>query len=213
MRRIKKERTEFLSRPLQIPVREWNFNVALKEKEGNFFPDAYDLLGIIYLEKGNIDKALLAFQKVIDINEEDAPGRFNLGLVYFSLGDERRAEEEWRKAIRFEEKIQKRHEMSTTSKDELHVSLVVYKRPTSFRAHMFLAKMPKKQGRFEDAMRDLEKAIVLEPGDPEAHYELGKLCLLKGNKKKAISYFDRYLYLGGKEEAKVKSILKALKEK
>jgi len=209
VRKIKKERREFLNRPLQISVREWNFDVALKE--GNFFLDAYDLLGTIYLERGDVDRALLAFQKIIDINEEDAPGRFNLGLAYLSLGDESRAEEEWRKAIRFEEKIQRARETTTVSNDELRVSLVVYKRPISFRAHMSLAKMYKKQGRFGEAMRDFEKAIVLEPGDPEPHYELGKLFLLKTDKKKAVFYFDRYLYLGGKEEAKVKKILKSLK--
>jgi len=209
VRKIKKERKEFLNRPLQVPTQEWNFDIALKE--GNFFLDAYDLLGTLYFERGNVDKALPAFQKIIDIHEEDAPGRFNLGLAYFSLGDESRAEEEWRKAIRFEEKTQRVREMTTVSKDELQVSLVVFKRPISFRAYMSLAKMVKKQGRFEEAIKDFEKAVDLEPSDPEPHYELGKLYLLKADKKKAAFYFERYLYLGGKEEAKVKKILESLK--
>jgi len=196
VRKIKKERKEFLNRPLHAPVREWNFDAALKE--GNFFIDAYDLLGTIYLERGEVDRALLAFKKVIDINEEDAPGHFNLGLAYLSLKDENRAEEEWRKAIRCEEKLQRMSERTTLSKDELQVSLVVYGRPISFRAHMSLAKMYKKLGRFEEAIKDFEKAVDLEPGDPRPHYELGKLYFLKRNKEKAVFYFDKYLYLGGK---------------
>ena len=211
VRKIKRERNEFLKRGPQIPVREWNFEAALKE--GNFFLDTYDLLGTIYFERGNVDSALLAFQKVVDINEEDAPGHFNLGRAYLAMGDKRRAEEEWRKAIRYEEKLQRARETTKLSKDELQVSLVIYRRPVSFQAHMSLAEMYKEQGRFEEAMIDFEEAIDLAPGDPEPYYELGKLRLLKGDKEKAVFYFDKYLYLGGKEEAKVKKILKSLKEK
>lgn len=211
VKKIKREKSEFLSRPLQIPVQEWTFDIALKE--GNFFLDAYDFLGIIYFGREDIDRALLAFQKVVDINEEDALGHFNLGCIYLALKDEKRAEEEWRKAIRYEEKLQRVRERTTLSKDELHVSMVIYRRPVSFQAHVSLAKMYKKQGRFEEAIKDLEKAVDLEPGDPGPHYELGKLYLLKSDRKKAVFYLDKYLYLGGKEEAKVKKILKSLREK
>ncbi len=126
---------------------------------------------------------LITCQKIIDINEEDAPGRFNLGLAYFSLGDESRAEEEWRKAIRFEDKVQRARETTRVSNDKLQVSLVVFESPISFRA-MSLAKMYKKQWRFEEAIKNFEKAVDLELGDPEPHYELGKLYLLEADKKK-----------------------------
>lgn len=105
------------------------------------------------------------------------------------------------------------HERTTLSKDELQVSLVIYRRPVSFQAHVSPAKICKQQGWFEEAIKDFEKAVDLEPGDPQPYYELGKLYLLKSDKKKAIFYLDKYLYLGGKEETEVKKILKSLREK
>jgi Flp pilus assembly protein TadD len=91
--------------------------------------------------------------------------------------------------------------------------MIIYRRPVSFQAHVSLAEMYKKQGRFEEAMKDFEEAVDLAPADPEPYYELGKLSFLIGDKEKAVFYFDKYLYLGGKEEAKVKNILKSLREK
>ncbi|MDH7512439.1 MAG: tetratricopeptide repeat protein [Clostridiales bacterium] len=49
---------------------------------------------------------------------------------------------------------------------------------------LYNEKLSKMLSRFEEAIRNFEKAIVLEPSDPEPHYELGKLYLLKADKKK-----------------------------
>ncbi len=52
----------------------------------------------------------------------------------------------------------------------------------------------------------------------DTYYELGKIYhqkseINKKNGEEAIFYYEKYLYLGGKEEAKVKESLKALKKK
>ena len=68
----------------------------------------------------------------------------------------------------------------------------------------------------DKALKEFEKAIKLEPEDPEPYYEIGKIFEEKSEQsekyvRKAISHYERYLYLGGEKEAEVKERLKSLK--
>jgi TPR repeat protein len=70
----------------------------------------------------------------------------------------------------------------------------------------------------DKALKEFLKAVNLEPNDPELYYELGKIYHQKSkvdkkNIGKAVFYYEKYLYLGGKEEAEVKESLKLLKKK
>ena len=71
---------------------------------------------------------------------------------------------------------------------------------------MLLRSIPNK------ALEEFKKAIELEPSDPNPYYELGKIYQAKKETKKAIFYYEKYLYLGGKKEAEVKELLKSLKQ-
>jgi len=208
VRRIKDKKGESLGFPLKTPVFRWTFKSALEE--GNGFLDAYDLLGCVTYEKGDAEKARLAFEKVLELDEEDASGHFSLGSALLALGDSPGAEKEWRKAINHDERLRGERVRSVLSAGELQASLVVYKRPVAFHAHKSLGEMYKAQHREEEAIKEFEKAAELETGDPEPHYELGRLYMQKGNRKKAVFHFERYIYLGGKKEAAVKKLMKAL---
>jgi tetratricopeptide (TPR) repeat protein len=68
----------------------------------------------------------------------------------------------------------------------------------------------------EKALKEFKKAIKLEPDDPEPYYELGNIYNKKSehNEKyvrKAVFYYEKYLYLGGEKEEEVKVLLKPLK--
>jgi tetratricopeptide (TPR) repeat protein len=213
---IMRKHSKDLREPQRIPLSEWTYETALRE--GNFFLDAYDFLGTIYFNKGELDRAFLAYKKVIEINPEDPMGHFNLGLVYSSLDDWKGAEREWRDAIKYEEDLERMKEREEISNDQLKISLVVFKRPVSFRAHTSLARLYLDKDLREKALDEFLEALELEPNDPELHFEIGKIYHAKSEAdksyiKEAIFYYEKYLYFGGKKEAEVKELLKTLKKK
>ena len=197
-----------------IPISKWTFDVALKE--GNYFIEAYDLLGNMYFKKGEINKSVIAFKKVIEIQQKDAQGHYNLGCSYLHLNDWDNAEKEWKKAIKYEKESKKIKGREKISKDQLEVSLIVVKRPVSFRARKSLGQLYVAKNLPEKALKEFKKAIKLEPDDPEPYYELGNIYNKKSEQnekyvRKAVFYYERYLYLGGEKEEEVKELLKPLK--
>ena len=197
-----------------IPISEWTFDVALKD--GNYFIEAYDLLGNIYFKKGEINKSVIAFKKVIEIQQKDAMGHFNLGCSYLHLNDLDNAEKEWKKAIKYEKESKKIKNREKISKDQLEVSLIVVKRPVSFRARKSLGQLYVAKNLPEKALKEFKKAIKLEPDDPEPYYELGNIYNKKSEQnekhvRNAVFYYEKYLYLGGEKEEEVKELLKSLK--
>jgi len=200
----------------EIPLSEWTFDMALKE--GNYFLDAYDLLGNIYFKKEDFAKSISAYKKVIEIDPEDSIGHYNLGCAYSALKDRKNAEMEWTKAIEYEKELRKREKRGEVSDDELRFSLIVVKRPVSFKAHKSLGRLYIEQNLVDKALEEFLKAVDLEPNDPDSYLELGKIYhqkseIDKKNIGKAVFYYKKYLYLGGKEEAKVKESLKELRKK
>jgi tetratricopeptide (TPR) repeat protein len=215
MREILRQKNASINKRTKIPSLEWTFEVALKK--GNYFSDAYNHLGTIYLEKKEFNKSILAFKKTIEIYPKDARGHFNLGCAYWEIGKWEKAEEEWRKAIKYEKKLKEMKERGSTSEDQLDVSLIVLETYDSFKAHKYLGRLYIEKNLPDKALKEFEKAIDLEPNDPEPYYNMGKIYHKKSEQHekfidKSIFYFEKYLYLGGKKEEEVKKILKALKK-
>jgi tetratricopeptide (TPR) repeat protein len=198
-----------------VPLSDWTFDAALKE--GNYFLDAYNTLGTLYFERKEFEKAILAFQKVIEIYQGDAMGHYNLGCTYWAIDEKINAEKEWKDAVKYEGEMKRMEERGQISKDQLDVSLIVLYRPVAFRAHKSLGRLYLERNLKEKALKEFEKALKLEPEDPEPYYEIGKIYEEKSKYeekyfRKAVSYYKRYLYLGGEEEAEVKERLKSLKK-
>lgn len=173
------------------------------------FRDAYDLVGNIFFRLEDYENAIVAFQKVIDIGPKDALGYYNLGCVYSVMADLDNAEESWKNAIS-REKVRK-VKKEKALEDELTRTVTVFKASVSAKAHDGLGRLYLQRNQSGKALEHFEKAVEIEPGRPELYYEIGKIYLNQKNTKKAIYSFERYLYLGGKEEKKVKEILESIK--
>lgn len=215
-REILKERKKESQEEIEIPLSDWDFEMALKE--GNYFLDAYNHLGTIYFQKKEFKKSILAFQKTIEIYPGDARGHYNLGSAYREMGEWEKAEEEWKKAIKYENRSKTIMEKEVISKDQLDISLIVLEESDSFKAHKCLGKLYKERNLPEKALEEYEKAIDLQPNDSEPYYELGKIYYEKSERNRkyvnqAILYLEKYRYLGGEKDAEAKALLKALKEK
>ena len=173
------------------------------------FKDAYDLVGNIFFRLEDYENAIVAYQKVIDIGPKDAVGYYNLGCVYSAIEDLDNAEDSWKNAISSEKVRTVKKEKAL--EDELTRTVTVFKASVSAKAHDGLGRLYLQRNQSEKALEHFEKAVEIEPGKPELYYEIGKIYLNQKNTKKAIYSFERYLYLGGKEEKKVKEILESIK--
>ncbi len=177
------------------------------------FKDAYDLIGNIFFKIEDYEKSLEAYKEVIRINSSDAMGYYNLGCVYSALKDFKEAENCWLEAIAHDKEIKEQKERKEISENELVISVTVQKTQVSFQAHKSLGWLYLDQGSNDKALRDFEEAIKLQPGDAELYYEIGKIYQAKSDIEKAIFYYEKYIYSGGKEEEKVKKLLLSLKKK
>lgn len=199
---------------LAIPLSEWTFDAALKA--GSYFLDAYNSLGTLYFDRQEFDKSILAFKKVIEIYQGDAMGHYNLGCAYWAIDDKKNAEKEWKDAIKYEEEMKRMEKRGEVSEDQLDVSLIVLYRPIAYRAHKSLGRLYLERNLKDKALKEFERALKLEPEDPEPYYEIGKIYEERSEQdekyvRKAISYYERYLYLGGEKETEAKERLKSLK--
>jgi len=103
-------------------------------------------LGLDYLDQGQFDEAIAAFEAAIRLDPDDALAHYNLGRIYYLQDQMEQA------AAAFEEAIQIDPEMAE--------------------AHTNLGAVYRAQGKTEEAIAACETAIQLDPNDDMAHYNL-----------------------------------------
>ncbi|MGH9967831.1 MAG: tetratricopeptide repeat protein [Pyrinomonadaceae bacterium] len=117
----------------------------------------------VYLEQGRElyrndedPKAAEAFQQAIKLDPELAEAHFRLGLTYDALGQEKEAEDSYKKAV---EAYKKFFASDENSKDaEAHYNLG----QTYAGLHVY-----------SEAVREYRQALRLKPDDAAIHYDLG----------------------------------------
>jgi protein O-GlcNAc transferase len=172
------------------------------------FKDAYDLIASIFFDLGNFEKSAEFYNKVIELNPNDAMSFYNLGCVFSAMKDDGKAETHWRAAIQNEQKTKPAEKKDESSKEELSIDITVKVWPISFEAHKSLGHLYLQQHSHEKALEEFIKAIELEPQDPGPYFEVGKIYFELKDRENATFYFDKYIYLGGNEE-KVTIIIKS----
>lgn len=180
--------------------------------------DAHDLTGNVYFKIHDYDRSIQSYNNVILIDPEDAMGHYNLGCTYYAKKNYEEAESSWKESIQYDKEKKKIRKSDEISTDDLSISLTVIKKPVSFSAHKSLASLYLEKNLLDKALIFFEKAIELEPGDPESYYEVGKILQDQSEVdekyiEKAILYYEKYLYLGGQKEEEVNKRLKALRNK
>lgn len=174
------------------------------------FRDAHDLIGNIYFKMEEYDHAIHAYKDVVSIDKTDAMGYYNLGCAYAAIGDEAKAEENWKRAIHYEV-IEDDDVQSEISGDELSASLFVVGRRVVFHSHMSLGQLYVAQKKWNEALEQFQNALEVDADQSEPHYELGKIYMEKGDATRAREHFEKYLYLGGEKEKEVQDLLDKIK--
>jgi tetratricopeptide (TPR) repeat protein len=174
------------------------------------FLGTHDLLGNIYFKKGRYEEALEEFSRVIEISESDAQGHYNLGCAFWELKDLKNAEEEWEKAAQYAAQTPMKEKEEKYSRDERGYSLIVRKRSVAYRAHISLGSLYERKNFIEEAITEHEIAVKLEPNNPEAYFELGRIYFNQKSWEKAKFYLKKHIDLGGRNQEEARRLLKSL---
>lgn len=157
----------------------------------------FNNLGNSYNEVGNIDSALLALEKAVEINPTLSESRTNLGSIYLKKGRVSDAISQYRAALKINPNDAKTHNNlgnAYMQRDWLNYAVSQYHQsirlePDFIDAYKNLAIAYCKQERFEQAIAQLRRAITLEPKDADCYSQLGSVFEQMGNYEQAISQY------------------------
>ncbi|HCH65991.1 MAG TPA: hypothetical protein DFR83_24530, partial [Deltaproteobacteria bacterium] len=138
---------------------------------------AYNQLGLVYLETGQVELAQFIYQRALQIvaqAKSDPQMYANLGRVYFAQGQVRAAEEQFQKALTLDPNLVLARlyiaDMAIENRD--YATVVATLEPTlaiapdNASVHLNLGIGYRGTGRLEEAKKSYEKALELKPNDP-----------------------------------------------
>jgi len=152
---------------------------ALKAFEATNFREAdYDsnmclIIGLGYLERGNVETAQAYFEKSISFNKKFPIPYFCLGSLYLAKFRKTKDSTAYEKAISNLKKAVDLDASYDNAYNNLGIAYV-------------------EAGKYEEAIPCLENAFQLNPDLHEALYYLGLAYMNKGNNFMAYSYFSRF---------------------
>lgn len=131
---------------------------------------AFNMLGVQYLLLNKPDDAAGALRTAISLAPDDFNPRLNYGIVLF---------------------YQKQFQEAGT-----HLRKAIEKRETSAAAHFFLGRTLIKEHKYQEAEKELQRAVSLGGNDVnEAYRYLGGIYKEMGNNPRAIESLEKYLKL------------------
>ncbi len=161
--------------------------------------------GIIYMQQGLYQKAVVEFQGWVSENPNNAEAHLWLGRAYIGVRDYIKAAEEFAKAYELDAdsgKLAKEfgeNEVNTLltagktlfqqGDDQGSLRYFEYAlkiNPKDERPFLAIAIIKSKQGKYEEAVNYASKALDLNPKDTQAYFYRSKFYAQMGNKERAI---------------------------
>jgi protein O-mannosyl-transferase len=128
---------------------------------------AHNNLGTVLLQKGQVDEAIVHFQKAFEIKADNLEARANLGSALLRKGELDEAIVQYYKAIEI--------------------------KPDSALAHYDLANVLLQKGQVDEAIAHYERAIEIKPDDADVYNNLGIVLFQKGQVDQAIAHYQKAL--------------------
>ena len=136
-------------------------------EEDNANAEAFNYLGVSYFKKGRIENAISSFKRSLSLDTNYPMARNNLGNCYLAQNDYALAVEEYKKAIAEDDKL-----------------------ASAFNG---LAVAYYRQDMVDDALRNWETSFTIDSGQADTLYNLGRVHLRLGHKRKALEYFTLFV--------------------
>jgi len=153
-------------------------NKAVELKPDN---DSYVyVLGSANVGKGRLYEALELFQRLVQKHPQDATLHYAIGVVYYRENKYSEAEESLKQSLAAQpDQVAAAYYLALTydaiGDDDRAVSIfrkVLEAHPQHALSYVKLGGILVRQHQYEEAQRDLEHAISLDPSSAEAHYQL-----------------------------------------
>jgi tetratricopeptide (TPR) repeat protein len=128
---------------------------------------AHDNLGALLLREGQVNEAIVHFQKALEIDANQVEVQANLGNALLQKGA-------------FEEAI-------------AHYNKALQIKPTYAEVHYNLGNALLRQGQADEAIAEYEKALEIKPDFADVHNNLGLVLFQKGEVDQAIAHYQRAL--------------------
>jgi tetratricopeptide (TPR) repeat protein len=130
---------------------------------------AHNNLGDALLQKGNVDEAIVQYQKALQIYPDYAEAHYNLGCALLKKGNVDEAITQYQKALQIT--------------------------PDDAGVHNNLGNALLTKGNVDEAVAHFQQALQITPDFAEARYNLGNALLTKGNVDEAIVHYQRALQI------------------
>jgi len=168
-------------------------------RQMEFDPEIWNYLGSAYSGKGDLEKALEAFQAAAAIDDKHQTVYNNLGSTYLLAFIEKRDRTDFQNALR---SFKKAIELD----------------PDYASAYNGLGGAYLLAGDLDGAIYCLEKALEIEPDSGRALFNLGLAYLNKGNKTKALglfmSYRDKFSrFISSSEKERLEELIQKCRKK
>src|SRR5437867_4788788 len=162
---------------------------------------AHNNLGVELLRKGQLDDAMIHFQKSLAIKPDHAEAQDNLGNVFFGKGQMDDAVAHYQKALEIEPDYASAHNNLGNvflRRGELNQSIAHYLKaieikPDLAEAHNNLGLAYREEGKLKEAIRHYQMALVLRADYAEAHYNLAEALLQLGRRDEATAHLTEAL--------------------
>lgn len=183
-----------------------SYNAAIELNP--LFIKAYLRSAALYEKQGNLDAALAAFKKVVEISPNNPSRHFSIGNIHLKKGDMAKAQEAYTVAVKQEAEMasQIAEELLKNGKDDMaehffRTSLA--KMANNINMYNRLGIALRRQGKWQEAIREYETAIKIDPRDAGIYFNMGKACLEGGQRERAFQAFQKALDIDpGLTEAK-----------
>jgi len=160
---------------------------------------SYNLLGLIFLEKGNLSQALGYYQKAVEINPEFPEALYGLGRVYEELGKKEKALTFYQRSYQLNPRpevafsLAKALYLNQRLEEALRVVEKLVSDHPSSGAYNLRGVILNHLGRYKEAVTSFQQALKLAPEDEVAAVNLGVALVNSGSPEEARAFFEKIL--------------------
>ena len=168
---------------------------------GNYV--AHNNLGNVLLKKGQVDEAMVQYQKSLGIKSDYAEACYNLGGALLQKGHVDEAIVQCQRALEIRpDYVEARNNLgyALLLKGQADEAIAQFQRaleikPDYVEVHNNLGNVLLHQGRVDEAIAQYQTALEIKPDYADAHNDLGMALLQKGNVDEAMVHFQKALQI------------------
>jgi len=186
-------------------------SIGVGQEGGNDSTRTSDVLthfnsGVHFYNQKEFSKAVLAYQKVIELDPTYVEAYNNLGIIYQLMGNVEKAFWAYQKSTEINPKYEKGYNnlgILLLLKGRYDEALAAFEKAlainsNNIESHLNLGTLFKKEGEWEKAIESYHKALAIDPLHRETHYNIALLYEQLEKLDLAISHYQQFIRLSSK---------------